>query len=264
MKPPAKKSVEAKPKSANKGFGVYQMPDYWIAHDTEDNLSGFLLYDKKSQKYHAWVSEIHMGFPKLARAAYKTAEDCPVDENHKPKADFLMLLALRKRFKEHGPGSEFVARSWRTLAFIKRRYEVKERTGKPLSESNWAHCMKIAESEELFEDYAGKWLVGIVDGDRASETLGRFSKWLEKADDIESEEIPFHYSKFFAAVESAATEAQGVPKKKDVQAIYERGMSANQLGNGHGFRDVRRQLHFDWLPAGGRGKSKSPKISGIR
>ena len=264
MKKKPKEKPSPEPKGAKTGFVIDDLADFWIAVSKDDLRGGILLYNKLTQKYHAWVCEQITVFPKLAKARYKNADDCPVDENHNLKADLVMLLALRKRFKEHVPGSEVVAWSWRELAFQQRRYEVEQRTGKPLSESNWAHCMKIAKSKELFEDYAAKWLLNIIRGDRASEKLGRFSKWLKKAEDIESEEIPSHYSDFFAAVESAAMEAQGVPKQKDVQAIYEKEMSANQLGKGHGFRDVMRQLRFEWLPAGGRGKNKSPKISGIR
>lgn len=264
MKTPSKKKPKVKPKSANKGFGVYQMPDYWIAHGTDNNLSGFLLYDKKSQKYHASVSEFLMLFPKLAKAPYKSADDCPVDENHNPKADLLMLIALRKRFKEHAPGSHAVARNWRRLAFLQRRQEVEKRSGKPLSEANWAHCMAICESEEKFEEYAANWLVALVCDDRASEILGRLGKWLKRVEELGIEGIPDHYIRFFSAVEAAAEHVQGVPKKLEVQKIYEKGLSSNQLGQGHGFRDVMRQLHFDWLPAGGRGKAATPKISGIR
>ena len=264
MKKVAKKKPKPETAVAKGSYAVVQMPDCWIAHISGDAISGFLLYNKTTQKYHAWASEIYMAFPKLAKAPYKCADDCPVNEDHNPKSDFLFLLALRKRFKEHAPGSEFVARSWRELAFRQRRSEAERRKGKALSESNWAHCMKIARSKELFEDYVAKWLMHIVCGDRASETLRRFSKWLEKAEDIESEFIPRHYEKFLAAVEAAAMESQGVPKKKDVQAIYEKEMSANQLGKGHGFRDVMRQLRFEWLPVATRGRDSKPKKSGIR
>jgi hypothetical protein len=264
MKTAGNNNPSPEPKGGNKGFVIDQLADCWIALGEKEHQGGILLYNRLTQTYHAWACEQVTVFPKLAKAPYKVAEDCPVDENHNLKADFVMLLALRKRFKEYLPGSEFVARSWRERAFRQRRYELEQRTGKPLSESNWARCMEIAKSEVLFEDYAAEWLMGLVCDDRASETLLRLSKWLEKSADIESEEIPSHYSNFFAAVEAAAREAQGVPKKKDVQAIYEKELSANQLGKGHGFRDVMRQLRFDWLPAGGRGKSKSPKISGIR
>jgi hypothetical protein len=256
--------MKKKPKAATRGFDVLQMTDCWLAQGNEDPSSGFLLYNKMTQNYHAWVSEFLMVFPKLAKAPYKSADDCPVDENHNPKADLLMLIALRKRFKEHAPGSDFVARSWRRMAFMQRRREVENRSGKLLSDRNWAHCMEISESQEKFEAYAANWLMDLVCDDRASEILGRFSKWLKKAEEVEIEGIPDHYTRFFSAVEVAAQKAQGVPKKKEVQKIYEKGLNSNQLGQGHGFRDVMRQLHFNWLPAGGRGKATAPKISGIR
>jgi hypothetical protein len=265
---PREKTVMKKPSTnpigGGSGFVINHMADCWIAIGEAEHHGGILLYNKLTGTYHAWVCEQITTFPKLAQAPYKNTDDSPVDENHNLKADFVMLLALRKRFKEHVPGSQFVAWSWRKRAFLQRRSEIEAKTGKPLSKNNWAHCMRIANSEELFEEYAAKWLANIVCDVRASETLGRFSKWLEKAEDIENEELPAHYSKFFAAVESAAMEARGVPEKKAVQAIYEKGMSANQLGKGHGFRDVMRQLKFEWLPAGKRGRAQHPKKSGIR
>jgi hypothetical protein len=240
------------------------MPDCWIAHSTDDNLSGFLLYNKQTQKYHAWVSEILIHFPQLARAKYKSADDCPVDENHNPKADLLMLIALRKRFKENVPGSQLNAIIWRRMAFMQRRKEVEKQSGKPLSKVNWAHCKAISESEEKFEEYAANWLMALVCDDRASEILVRLGKWLKQVEELGIEDIPKNYARFLSAVEAAAENVQGVPKKLEVQQIYEKGISSNQLGRGHGFRDLMRQLHFDWLPAAGRGPSTKPKISGIR
>lgn len=259
-----KKEPKVEPKATPRGFEVYQIPNGWIAHRPSDHLSGFLLFNEQTETYHAWVSEILMTYPKLARARYTSAIDSPVDENHNPKADLLMLIALRKRFKEHAPGSDFVAKSWRRMAFMQRRREVENRSGKLLSDSNWAHCIEISESQEKFEAYAANWLMDLVCDDRASEILGRFSKWLKRVEELKIEGISEHYSRFFSAVETAAEKVQGVPKKMEVQKIYEKGLTSNQLGQGHGFRDVMRQLHFDWLPAGGRGKAAAPKISGIR
>lgn len=247
------------------GFIIIFEHDYWLAHDPDDNLSGFVLYNRLTGKYHAGVSPIHITFPKFAKGKFKTAEDCPVDENHNPRGDFLMLLALRERFKEHHPGSDHEARSWREFAFRKRWQEVEDLTGKPVSESNRAHCMRIAGSSTDFETYVGKWLVSLVHDDNASEILIRLGKWMKHADEIESGAIAPHYSRFLAAVEEALENAElVVPCQKDVQRIYEKGLSANQLGKGHGFRSVMRQLHFDWLPAGKRGKVSIPKISGIK
>jgi hypothetical protein len=264
MKKKAKKTPKAKPKSASKSFGVYQMPDCWIAHCTDDNLSGFLLYNKQTQKYHAWVSEILIHFPQLARAHYKSADDCPVDENHNPKADLLMLIALRKRFKEDVPDSQLNAITWRRMAFLQRRKEVEKQSGKPLSEVNWAHCMALSVSEDKFEEYAANWLMALVCDDRASEILVRLGKWLKKVEELGIKEIPDNYKGFLSAVETAAENVQGVPKQSEVKKIYEKGLSRNQLGQEHGLRDLMRQLHFDWLPAAGRGPSTKPKISGIR
>lgn len=247
----------------NKRSIVSDAPDWWIANDRENPKSGFLLFNKLSGTYHAWTSELHVQFPQLARG-FKDSEDCPVDENHLPKADLLMLLALRHRFKEPMPGSEFVARSWRRLAFLKRSSELNETTGKTISDGNWQRAMDIANDEFEFEKYAGEWLMWKVQEDRAGDILIRFGKWLNKIAHIESETIAPQYLRFFAAVETAAADVGAIPTQSAVRVIYEKGLSANQLGAGTGFRSVMDQLDFGWLPAKGRGATKQQKKSGIK
>jgi hypothetical protein len=258
---PARRSRSA---GTNRRFIVSDTPDSWIAHDRDSYNCEFLLFNKLTGTYHAWTSELHIQFPQLARGSFKDPEDCPVDENHLPKADLLMLLALRHRFKEHMPGSEFVARSWRRLALQKRSSELTETTGKTISDGNWKLAMDIADDEFEFEKYAGQWLRWKVQEDRAGDILIRFGKWLNKAAPIESEIIEPHYLRFFGAVETAATDVGGIPTQAAVQAIYEKGLSANQLGAKTGFRSVKDQLVFGWLPAKGRGKAKQQKKSGIK
>lgn len=250
MKDPAKKV----PRGA-KGYVLIDRQEFWIAHSAENPTSGFLLFNKRNQTYHAHTSPIHTEFPRLAKGAYKSAEDCPVDANHSPKGDFLMLLALRRRFQEGAPGSEATERGWRELAFRKRRAEVEEQSGKPLSEVNWMHAMEIAASRTKFEKYVCEWLVDLVSGKNAAEVLLRFSKWIQKAEEIESERVLRTYTRFFEAVETAAMHIEGVPKQKEVEEAYNDGETANlRIGN-EAFRSVMRQLQFDWLPRGGRGKA---------
>lgn len=86
----------------NKRSLVSDTPDWWIANDRENPKSGFLLFNKLTGTYHAWTSELHIQFPQLARGGFKDPEDCPVDENHLPKADLLMLLALRHTLSSYG------------------------------------------------------------------------------------------------------------------------------------------------------------------
>lgn len=267
MKKQGKKTAKGlKPALSPKNcqFVVIEPPDCWVAHRRDDPASSFLLYNKLTGTFHAWAAETTTLYAKLGQGAYGTPEDRPLDEHHFPKSDLLMLLALRRRRKEHMAGSDVVARSLREHAFMKKRQEVEDKSGKPLSDGNWRHCMQIAESREAFEEYVGKWLVRIVKSDQAGETLARFSNWLGKAADIESGAVANHYQRFLDSVEAAATATMGIPTKKAVQAIYESGLSENQLGEGTGFRSVTRQLNFDWLPKGGRGPAVSKKKSGIK
>ncbi len=241
---------------------VVHQPDYWIDHDTATIESGFLLFNKLTGSYHAWVSELRMQFRQLPQGGFKP-DDCPLDESQLPEADLLMLLALRRRFKEHAPGSEAVARHWRRLALQKRSMEIRERKGKTVSEENMKRAMEIADDVGEFEKFAGIWLVGLVKEDRAGDILIRFGKWLNRVSDIESETIEVHYQRFFDAVAEAASLVKGVPTQAAVRKIYEKGLSANQLGEGTGFRSVMEHLQFGWLPPAGRGPGQ-PKISGIK
>lgn len=247
------------------GFIIVFAKDYWMAHNPDDNGSGFLLYNALTGTFHAWANEIQMLYPQLAKAPYKPPSDCPVDENHHPKSDFMILLALRKRANEYAPGSDFVARSNREMVFRLRRMEIENTTGNSLSDRNWAEYLRIAGDEEAFEKWAGQYLIRLLIEDDAAESFMRIGRWLKHAEKIESQELPPQYLRFFAAIEEAAKTAKRmVPFKKDVQAIYERGMSANELGAKTGFRAIMRRLNFEWLPSGGRGPSKQQKKSGGR
>lgn len=248
-----------------KGFIIVFEKDYWMAYDPDDSVSGFILYNALTGKYHAWVSEIHMQYPQLARARYNSNEDCPVDENHSPKSEFMMLLALRARATEHEVGSDFVARGNRELYFRIRRSEVEAETQKALSESNWKECLRIARDKRAFDEWVGQHLVRLLKGDDAAESFMRIAKWIKQVEKIEGQEVSPQNLRFFAAVEEATrTTTCVVPCQKDVQAIYEKGLSANQIGEGEGFRSVMRRLHFDWLLAGGRGPANIQKKSGGR
>lgn len=232
----------------------------WIAHDPNDPISGFIIYNHPTKTFHAWVSEIHMMFPQLARAPYKSYADCPVDENHNPKSEFMMLLAFRGRGEKPVSGSDFFARCDRDLVFRIFRNEVEQSTGKPFSAERWAECLRIASDKKAFQEWVGANLLYHLMKDDAAERFMRFAKWLKLAERIERREYPTHYHRFFAAVEEAAGNAERVvPLQKDVRAVYERGLSANQLGGKYGFRAVMRKLNFDWLPAGGRGEQMHPK-----
>lgn len=225
----------------------------WIAHGGNPSNS-FLLFDPNTNSYHAWSNEWNIWYPPLAKGPYSDLGHCPVNERHQPKSELLMMLAIRNRSKEYAPGSNLVAQSNRELALRMKRFELSEQ-GIRVSEKNWNKCLQMATDEDAFERWVANHLIQLIQEDDGADRLIRLGEWLKKTEHVEREEVQPHYLRFLKAVEQAATEAGGVPFQKSVKTIYEKELTANQLGQGHGFRSVMEKLKFDWLPAGGRGKS---------
>jgi hypothetical protein len=245
------------------GYAITDYGDHWIARDEFDHCSGYLVFYKRNGRFSAGIPESKTHFPRLARG-YKDPKDCPVDENHVPKSEFLMFLALREKIAGDGPSSDLIARGWREMFFMSKREEIEGNSDRVFSKKDWARAMEMARDASQFADYAGVCLVHTVKSERAADHFRRLALWLEKIEQLEAEPIPAHYQKFFRAVESAAEAAQRIPNQKEVQAIYESDLNRNQKGEETGFRNVMRHLCFGWLPAGGRGVAKNPKISGIK
>jgi hypothetical protein len=230
-----------------KRFVVSELTDCWIAHDIADATSGFLLFNKKTSKYHASLCDIKLHFPRFARG-FRMPSEAPVDQYHAPKGELLMLLALRKRFKENLGPNDVEACLWRMIAIKQLLYEYEESAGKSVSDRNIKIWMDIAKDETRFEKYFGEWIIGKIKEDLAGDTLNRLGNWIKKLDQIEPFTTAPHYDKFFKSVEKAAKKTGGVPIQKDVRNFFEKGLSRNQLGGETGFRSTKKQLHFDWLP----------------
>lgn len=258
-----KKTAREQAKGPRKAYAVTDYGDHWMARDEVDQASGYLSFHKQDGRFYAGIPESRTHFPRLAKG-YKNPTDCPVDEFHVPKSEFLMLLALRERIAGKGPISDLVARGWREMFFMHRRDEVELKSGSKLSEKNWEMAMEKAKSPKLFEEYVGALLVIAASDDGASDHFSRLAQWLRKIEELEAEPIPPHYVRFFKAVETAAEGSGGVPTQKEVKALYEAGLNDSQLGKGTGFRNVMRHLCFDWLPAGKRGKTSIQKKVGLR
>jgi hypothetical protein len=243
---------KARSKKRQPKFQVNVLGPCLIAHGG-DPSSSFLLFNPSTGSYHAWTNEWRIWGPPLAKAPYADPSDCPVDDLYLPKSEILMILAVRGRAKELAPGSNFVANSNREYALRMRRREL-SKEGITVSEKNWAACLKMASDTDAFEKWVANHLMLLLQHDDCAEKLIRLGQWMKKTEHIEREEIPPHYLRFHQAVELAAHDSGLVPTQKSVRAIYEKGLSANQLGGGHGFRSTMIKLAFDWLPAGGRGK----------
>ncbi|MEO5713586.1 MAG: hypothetical protein ABIT37_08850 [Luteolibacter sp.] len=245
-------------------FTVFENEDEWFVTGRSFQHQGTLTYHKKTGTYRADLFEPKVLFPRLAAGNYASPSDCPVDSRHRPKSDFLFLMALRKNFSRSSEKSRWNSLGWRQYA-IKTRIAEREKTrGVQLPEKNKAYAMEIAASWCEFEIHAGNWLVGVTQKKDAPQMFRRFARWLDDIEKIEEEGIPESYRKFYQAVEMAASSADGVPTKKAVRQVYEQGMSVNQKGQGEGFRNLMRRLKFEWLPAGVRGSASSPKKAGVR
>jgi hypothetical protein len=257
-----KKPTETKPRTRTKRsyrqYVFYAGKDGWFAHGL-DNNSGSLVYDEKTQEYTASGNEDSILFPKLASGKYSSQADCPIDQNHRPKADFLLLLALRESFPTHSPGRVWNALKWSEKAIQERIAEREKIRGNPLPEKNLVFAREIAASWSKFESYVGKWLADISQKQGAGQIFRRLAGWLDAIEKIEKEGVPPSYQKFFRAVEEAAKNAQGIPTQKAVRTIYEKGMSISQLGAGTGFDTLKDRLGFEWLPAGRRGPAARGK-----
>jgi hypothetical protein len=243
-------------------FFVVETEDFWFATGPSWR-AGSLSFCKRTQQYHATFNDTKTVFPKLAKGNYACQDDCPVDIKHRPKPDFLLLLALREGFPTHSPVKEWNPVRWREMAIQARIAEREKVRGTPLPEKNRAYAMEIAKSWSKFETYAGEWLADMAQQPDAGRLFRRLAGWLDAIVRIESEGIPEDYLKFLRAVETAADEANGVPTKHAVRAVFEAGMSANQIGDGNGCRDMIRRLKFNWLPNAGRGPALIQKKSGF-
>jgi hypothetical protein len=257
-----KKAANKKTRIPQKTYAITDYGDHWVARDERHHTSGYLAFFKERGKFFAGVPEAVTHFPRLARG-YKDPKDCPVDESHRPKSEFLMLLALRGKIAGDGPHSDLVARGWREMFFEHRRDESQSKSGRKLSEANWKIALEKARSPELFEEYVGAMLVNAASEVGASEHFLRLAQWLKKIEELEEEPIPPHYRRFIKAVETAAQNAGDVPTQKEVKLIYEAGMNDNQCLAESSFRNVMRKLYFHWLPPGKRGKNTHHKKVGF-
>ncbi|MEI6673706.1 MAG: hypothetical protein WCO57_00865 [Verrucomicrobiota bacterium] len=263
MKESAAKERSGK-KTKKQQYSVIETDDFWFATGPFFRASGTLFFCKRTQQYHASFDDTKILFSKLAKANYASQDDCPVDLKHRPKPDFLMLLALRASSTTRSPGREWNPWRWREMAIRARISEREKVRGKPLPEGNQAYAMEIAKSWSKFETHVGQWLADMAQQPDAGRLFRRFAGWLDALVRIESEGIPENYLKFFRAVEAAAFEAKGVPTKKSVKTFFVAGLSANQIGLGDPTREMMRRLRFNWLPSAGRGSALVQKISGGR
>lgn len=280
----AKKVISEEKQEASHKYVINEMQGCWIAVDPSDPKSGFLLYNKLTNRYHAWCSEAVHFLPSLASGMKTDDPLCPVDKDYRPKADFLFLLTYRNKTREYVEGSNFVRRYYRELYFEQRRREI-EAGGKTVSEANWNICMEIANCSERFSSYAAERMASIVSKDDEGVILDKFARWMPKIHIMENEDYSPNYYRFFKALEMSAEAANGVPFSKYVEKEYNKlaapspdaawldspemrsvnkNHGASTVALSAGFRSVKRHLHFEWLPSGGRGKSTQQKISGRR
>ncbi len=269
MKRPAKKTAAKKPiakpektpdalsvKADKTKYVRSETPEFWIAHEKNDATSGFLLFDKKTRKYHALLNDLKLHFPHLAKGGCKNSSDSPVDELHIPKGELLLLMALRQRFKKHDISDAAIASHWRMLAIRRLSNELEETTGKAISEANLKFWEEISKDESRFEKHIGEWLIVKIQDDGAGDFLIRLGTWINKIAHIESLPVDDRYKIFFKSVEIAAQTAGGVPTKKAVRSIFENAVPNPQLIAESTFDSLMERLCFSWLPAGGRGKSR--------
>ncbi len=233
-----------------------EAPEYWIAHDKNDATSGFLLYDKKSGKYHASLSDLKLHFSHLAKGGGKNPSDSPVNQLHIPKGELLLLMALRQRFKKDDISDNAVAFNWRMLAIRQLSNELEETTGKAISDASLKIWEDRSYDESRFEKHIGEWLIVKIKDAGAGDFLIRLGKWINKIAPIESFPIDGRYEKFFKSVEIAAQAVGGVPTQKAVRGIFENEVSNPQLISESTFDSLMERLYFSWLPAGGRGKNR--------
>jgi hypothetical protein len=243
-------------------YHFFENEHFWFASGSASRATGMLCFDKRTQSYEASFFDDKIIFPKLASGNYASKADCPVDSKYKPKAEFLMLLALREGFPTESPGRRWDPLRWRKMA-IEAQIAEREKDRGLLPEKNRASAMEIAESWSKFESHVAGWLANAAQEPGAGRVFRRYAGWLDALEKLEKEGIPINYQKFYRAVEIAAREANAVPTQKAVKAAFEAGMSANQIGSGEGFRELMRRLKFNWLPRAGRGPDSKPRKSGI-
>lgn len=266
----SKRSGKTHPqRKQKKRFIVSELPDCWVAHDIDDHLSGFLLYDKKTGQYHASLSEFRLYYGQLAKGGYNNPEDCPVyksdlDKSHIPKGELLLMIALRERYKKHTRNDQYMKYVWRTLAIKQILNEIEKSTGKSTSEKNLKIWLDIARDDMEFEKKIGEWLVARIQDKDAGNFLMRLGNWINRIDFIETFTIAADDEKFFTSVALAAKKAGCIPTQKDVRYFFEKQYPTDTASSGTKFRSIMKNLYFDWLPAGGRGKNTHQKYVGFK
>lgn len=238
--------------SARASHIVRPMNGCSVALSRNDPVSGILIFNRAgagSKAICCW-QKIHL--PRLARAKYKNSADCPVDQFHRPKSDFAMLMALRTCSGDN----DRAAAGWRLTHFRAKRRELEEDGGKVVSANNWEIALRIADCPVKFGEYASQMILSLIQSDQASTQLKRFSKWIDNSyvQDLVAGYIDDKHEKFLRSVEMAADKAGRVPTKKQVRAEYDNLIQEN-LRSPFEFDSMMELLHFDWLPRGGRGPS---------
>jgi len=259
-KPSAKKSM-AETKQSKEKFVFIDGEDMWFAHNRNNNpKSAILMGNKITQECTVVANEFNILFPKLAKAPYKSQEASPLNQDGEPKTEFLMLLTIRDRMKASA-GSKITNDNWlwRRSLLRRRLNDIAKAHNIITSEEFQKAIYEIATNDKGFEKFIGKWLLNIVCADDASIRLRRLASWTDKIEIIESEGVPPHYQNFFRAVEEAGRIAQGIPTQKAVRTIFEKGLSANQIGAGTEFDTLKIRLGFEWLPAAKRESSRRAK-----
>jgi hypothetical protein len=258
----AAKKTPKRPPYAGR-FSKVTLEGGWIALGTPVLHAGRLSYSSSTGKYYASIRDAAVLFPKLAKGRYRDGES-PVDARGNPTADFLFLFALRESSATHSPGRSYDPFQWATLAIETDIREVEKRRGAPLPAANVAYGHEIASSLTRFQDWVGSRLARAAAKPQSGQIFKKYAKWLDLIDGLEEVGIPEHYQRFLRSVEVAADAAGDVPTKRAVKAEFDRGKSANELGEDTGFRSVMQRLRFEWLPNSGRGPAASPKKGGIR
>jgi len=257
MKRATEKKPSAKAKPNKEQFHFFDSENFWIAHGLNAQHSGMLFFSKTTEEYSVIPDESSILFPRLARARYTSQEACPLDQHGKPKAEFLILLTIRDRIATTGI-SRFTKDNWLWRRHLLRGWlhDAEKTAGLTPSAEFPQALSEVVTDDEKFENFIGKWLVGIVCGDGAGKNLHRLASWIDRIEKLEAEGVPANYQRFFRAVEEAARNAQGIPTQKAVRTIFEKGLSANQLGAGTEFDTLKTRLGYEWLPAAKREPSR--------
>jgi len=236
---------------------VVETDKFWFATDKRSKWgSGSLCYSKKSGQFRARVSELVILFPKLAKGKFSPL-DSPLDQWKRPKVEFLFLFALRRMRMDDSPGCDSKPFFWARIAVDWSVAERERESGVKLAPEKLEQAERVASSFSLFEEYVLRRLFRDVVGNQgAGPLLRRYARWMDLIDQTIEEGIPVNYQRFLNAVEVAAARVKGVPTKMEVAKAFEDGLSANQVGQGHSCRSLRKQLRFEWLPTATRGPNR--------